>query len=603
MKVLSAKSGLPAIGFLFVFSLYLFTLSPTINFGDSPELVAAACNLDIAHPPGYPLFSLTAGLFTYLPFGNNPAEKINMASAFFSAAALFVLAFTLSTKNDVLSAWGPFFTLLILALTPALWSQSVISEVYSLNLLIFSILFYLSLEWWKKGDIRLLFAAAFIFGLGLANHHTLLVFGPALIVLFLSRRHVVGFKHYSYGLCFFILGLATYIYLPVRSHQALPIDWGNPERYGAFMEVLLRRQFPTWEKGIDMKKVFDHLTFYSKTLYKEFSIYFLVTGYIGSIRFFKFGRGPFLLSFYLFIACGAGTLLFLNPSKDTYADVYVMLIPSLAVFAVWTGYGIRDILIFCSERKSGAYLASLFIVLLLALTAYKGYGSFRQNNLKNRYFAFDYADNILKSVDRDGIIFVEADTALFPLWYLQYVEGKRSDVAVIDVDFLMLPWFRRQITERYGSIEFNMEDLDKHSAGLRSGKNLFEVMDAFKVSQLEKMTNKLLGERPIYISYEFGPVFAKWSNKEKTVVTDQGLLYQISDHLVQPDVQAWDSYNLRSVVEYFDDRDPYIVALSTAYLKSLERRATVLLQKGDKDAAGRILKRIREIRVKAAPYF
>jgi hypothetical protein len=50
--------------FVSCLTVYIFTLAPTIFFGDSGEFVTAAYNLGIVHPPGYPLYTLIGKLFT-----------------------------------------------------------------------------------------------------------------------------------------------------------------------------------------------------------------------------------------------------------------------------------------------------------------------------------------------------------------------------------------------------------------------------------------------------------------------------------------------------------------------------------------------------------
>ena len=77
---------------------------------------------------------------------------------------------------------------LLLAFSPVLWSQSVIVEVYSLNAL-FQMAVLLLIYMWMcrpKNDV-LLFVAAFLFGLGLTNHQTLLFLGLALGVAVLLK--------------------------------------------------------------------------------------------------------------------------------------------------------------------------------------------------------------------------------------------------------------------------------------------------------------------------------------------------------------------------------------------------------------------------------
>ncbi len=66
------------------FVLYFVTLSPTINFTDSGELVTVAWTEGIAHPPGYPLYTIVGSLFAHLPLGD-PAWRMNLLSALFAA--------------------------------------------------------------------------------------------------------------------------------------------------------------------------------------------------------------------------------------------------------------------------------------------------------------------------------------------------------------------------------------------------------------------------------------------------------------------------------------------------------------------------------------
>ena len=76
--------------FLIPFAVYMITLTPTVSFFDSGELISGAATLGISHPPGYPLYVLIGHLFSYIPLGNI-AFRVNTASAFFGALAVMVL--------------------------------------------------------------------------------------------------------------------------------------------------------------------------------------------------------------------------------------------------------------------------------------------------------------------------------------------------------------------------------------------------------------------------------------------------------------------------------------------------------------------------------
>src|SRR5262249_39665379 len=87
----SAKSRLPLQAGIAVSLLalvgYILTLSPTVNFIDSGELITVAATGGIAPPPGYPLYTLLTIIGAALSFGN-VAVGVNLVSALSGAAAV-----------------------------------------------------------------------------------------------------------------------------------------------------------------------------------------------------------------------------------------------------------------------------------------------------------------------------------------------------------------------------------------------------------------------------------------------------------------------------------------------------------------------------------
>lgn len=77
---------------LISFIVYLLTLAPTVYWGDSGELITVAYTLGIAHPSGYPTYTLLGHLFTYIPFGSI-AWRVNLMSAVFASLAVMLLYF------------------------------------------------------------------------------------------------------------------------------------------------------------------------------------------------------------------------------------------------------------------------------------------------------------------------------------------------------------------------------------------------------------------------------------------------------------------------------------------------------------------------------
>lgn len=193
---------------LATFAVYFYTLAPTLTLEDSGELAVASDYLGVPHPPGYPIWTLVTWFFQWVFHwvkynGHpNPAWSVGLASAASGAGACALLALLISRSGadllrsasaltdkigfqteNVLCLMAGISGGLLLAFSPVLWSQSVIVEVYSLNAF-FQMLILLLIYMWmcRPKSNGLLYVAAFLFGLGLTNHQTLLFLGLALAV-------------------------------------------------------------------------------------------------------------------------------------------------------------------------------------------------------------------------------------------------------------------------------------------------------------------------------------------------------------------------------------------------------------------------------------
>jgi hypothetical protein len=85
------RARLPFIAAAAIFVLalvvYLLTLMPTVGPVDSGELILAAAEPGVAHPPGFPIYVLIGHLFSRLPLGS-VAQRLNVMSAVFAALAV-----------------------------------------------------------------------------------------------------------------------------------------------------------------------------------------------------------------------------------------------------------------------------------------------------------------------------------------------------------------------------------------------------------------------------------------------------------------------------------------------------------------------------------
>ncbi len=294
------------------FFIYLLTVAPTVVFFDSGELITSSFLVSPAHPPGYPLYVMMGKFGTFLPFGS-VAYKVNIMAAFFSSlAAMMVFLITSQIIKDLQASEAlrryqdliSFTTAITFAFSYSLWNQAIIAEVYPLNTFITGLLIYILLSWRDKvkfqesgdtshvsrltsHDSRLLYLVCFLFGLGLGNHHTLLVVLPIifLVVAITNWRLLFDARAWGISLAFFMLGLSLYILLPLRALQNPELNWGDPDTVSKFKWVLFREGYPkgglyrTWGLFWQQVKTFD--------IIYEFSGAGLLIGCLGIIAYIK----------------------------------------------------------------------------------------------------------------------------------------------------------------------------------------------------------------------------------------------------------------------------------------------------------------------------
>ncbi|MBN2301678.1 MAG: DUF2723 domain-containing protein, partial [Lentisphaerae bacterium] len=198
--------------FILSFVVYLYTLAPTVTLEDSGELAVAGDYLGVPHPPGYPIWTMLAWIFSkvffFVPYRGqpNPAWSIGLMSAVFGALAAGITAMLicrsgtdmlhhaaqnddkeLTHRSSIICWIGGVVGSLLFAFSPVMWSQSVIVEVYSLNAFFLVIIFLLTYRWMRKPTNALLYVTGFIFGLGLTNYQVLLLAALPLVIVIMLK--------------------------------------------------------------------------------------------------------------------------------------------------------------------------------------------------------------------------------------------------------------------------------------------------------------------------------------------------------------------------------------------------------------------------------
>lgn len=440
LSMLKPSRLLGIIIFLATFIIYILTLCPTVPPRDSGELITAAYTLGIAHPPGYPLYSILGKLFTFIPLGSI-AWRVNLMSAFFASATVtLAYFFILGLTGSLLAA---IIAPLLLAFAPFFWNLAVVAEVFQLNIFFAILTIYLLWLWRQKQDFRLLLLFAFTYGLSFTNHHTMALLAPGFIYFIWITDRTIYFKIKNWlmlGGCF-ILGLIPYLYLPIRSLANPYLDWGDPQNLARFINVVTRRQFGSMRLDPALPRsaytwamISANLRVYFSWLISQFIVVGFLFGIFGAIVQFIEQRRIFIYFLLLFLFSGPFFVFlaaypFHMPQFVLYCSTILrrFMLPCFLVFTFWISLGIAQL-----EKWQPIKKYKLILIIMIALVPLASLTVHYKNaDMSKYYFVDDLVRNIFRSIKPDSIIFANADTSLFAMWYMQGVEGLRPDIRII----------------------------------------------------------------------------------------------------------------------------------------------------------------------------
>ncbi len=442
--------------FLVVLFFYLVFLCPTIHTRDNPDVITAAATLGIAHPPGYPLFTILGFLATKIPIGSIP-YRVNLMSALFSAMTialvyLIILKMTRKILPSLIAA-------AILAFSYYYFLQSLYADFLSLNNLLMVLEILVLLIWAETKKSQYLWLFAFLLGLAFSSHQMSFIIFPALIYFLVATdKKVFAGWNVPKMIGLFALGLLPFIYLPIRALEHPAYMWGDPSTWHGFWAMITRQEYARSGNfqyfNYSLARVWDWLKLIT---FKEFYVVGFLLGIIGLVGYWKKDKKIAIFILSMIILSGPVFAFFSDVPTDWVERIMMerFFIVSFTMFTLAIGLGID--LIFEKYQK-WAYFALLLPVGFLIINA-------PQVNLRHYYYAYDLGRNILKDLPPNAVIFAGSDVPLFELQYLQKVEHFRTDVKVIpgaDPKLVGLPpSTTEQIKKEFPDYDLSLDDLAK----------------------------------------------------------------------------------------------------------------------------------------------
>lgn len=505
------------------FLVYLTTIAPSVIQIDTGELATVQATLGIAHPTGYPLFTILGYLFSLIPLPFSKIFQLNLLAALYAAASVSVFTLTSKLILDNIQSFNlrkaikqkvkqkkqqekeksestsefnipettkilaSVFGGLFLAFSKTFWFQSNSVEVYSLHLLLISLIIYFLIRafLFAKNESKIdkhwiWFSIAL--ALGFTNHMTTLLIIPGIAFLYFyqNKFNVRSFKQILLMLLvFFPVLILIYSYFPIRASQNPIMNWGNPVDLERILRHISGKQYQVWlfSSSDSAAKQFEY--FFSN-LGSEFSIVFIII-LLGVIYSFSKARKFFLFNLIVFFSTVLYSINYDIVDIDSY---FLLAYISLAFFAV---FGVTQIILFAIEKKINFAVPIIVLTLLISIEFYSNYQDVNQND---NFVYQDYTKTLLNNLPKNSIVFsYQWDYFVSASYYFQNVENFRKDVTVIDKELLRRSWYYHQLETNHPSLLNGVKpDVDKFIEALIP----FERDENFNSNLLEGLFRRIM---------------------------------------------------------------------------------------------------------------
>jgi hypothetical protein len=520
-RILTFDNAVCGFVFMLFTGVYTLTLCPQVFWWDSGELTANIAVLGIPHRPGFPIYVLLGKLFSLLPLWSF-AFRVNLLSCIFASLSLAVLCKTfqdcarmlfpqMARRKEVPLVSSLAF-LFVFGFTYSFWIQAVRAEVYSLNMLFFSLLLFLSIRYIEKGKPKHIYLLLFLLGLGLGNHHlSLLSTVPALLLLLLifDRRYFLNLKRIPLYALFSVLGLSVYLYLPIRSLSDPALAWGKVGSIsGSAGSVLALDNIRNLNFGF-LSGAATRVSQLSSLFIDQLTLACFVISLLGLFLLFKHNRK--ILTFLLLLIAGncAAVMFMATEFISTNPDLHGYLV--FSVLALAFSWGLAILIVLDLIHRASLVIGRVLSMAFLAIALLPMFDHYPQTNLSHNRIAHHYGSSVISDLDSNSVLFADNVNLNFILRELQHAEGMRKDVTVIDRGLLGFDWYVEQERRQKGFLFAALpEDL--------AGESLFGAL-------LEKCRD--LG-MPAYME------FTERDLERADYLVPRGYVFQVSEDAVGP---------------------------------------------------------------------
>lgn len=370
-------------------------------------------SLGIAHPPGYPLWTLLARGALWLPFGEPAFRVALLAAACGAVAVALVVGWIRRATGSVAAAVAAGGAL---ATGATFWGQATIAEVYSFHALLLLALLVAAFRVGAAAEERerswALFAGGVVLGAGLAHHPTIILALPSAIVLLwpglrrLRARNVLVVAAVALAIPAVLYGT-----LLLRARLDPVANWGEPRTLAALAAHAAALQYRANDlgfAGLLRPEAWARLLGWA---WRDGAGVALLLAAFGA-----WSRRDRIAASLLFLIAAS----FAFTARYAVEDVEAYLLPAAVSIAALAGLGVARL----GRAGWGAVALAIAAPLL-----------FHGRTLDRHRFtaAEEYGRDLLATVPRGGLLLFQGDDGFLP-WYLRHAKGERPDVTLVDLD-------------------------------------------------------------------------------------------------------------------------------------------------------------------------
>ncbi len=430
-------------------TIYGSTLAPGLSWAhhgaDGGDLITAAMEGRVPHPPGFPVYMALADIFVRIPL-RTPAWRLNMLSACMAALTVALVAYIIQQAFN--SPWVSLAAALSLACAPLFWSQALITEVYTTTAL-FSTLSLFILSVWAGTSRFGWFMAGLAWGLGIATHLTLSFSAPLWVAEAKARGETrAGWKTpLTFGGLGVVCGLLPYILLPLRGPWPQP--WGDMRTLVGWWDLVSARIYHGFAFGLPWNAWPQRILAWGALMTRQFTPVGALLILAGGCIVWKQSRA-YVIGIVIPVLLASLYALGYNTP-----DSVVYFVPWLPWLAVCLGHGLAA----ASAQGLPRYLGML---LPLALVIWNwGAMDISVDGLQQASppslstpSARAWLTRTLAETPSEAVLVTAQDRHTFALWYAQSGLGLRPDVTVVDRDL----WAEQAYREFLGATTLDLED-------------------------------------------------------------------------------------------------------------------------------------------------